>query len=52
VRVQTAGNGAAPLALLNIKFPKNGYCLVYISNESDEPVYFDDMQACPENGLP
>jgi hypothetical protein len=51
-RVNTMYDGAAPLALLNIKVPKNGYCLVYISNESSIPVYFDNMQACPENGLP
>ncbi|MDA3616825.1 RHS repeat-associated core domain-containing protein, partial [Polluticaenibacter yanchengensis] len=42
-RVQIAGDGAAPLALLNIKVPKNGYCMVFVSNESGEYVYFDDM---------
>jgi RHS repeat-associated protein len=50
VRVQTAGDGAAPLALLNIKAPKNGYCYVYISNESDEAVYFDDLQVRHDRG--
>ena len=50
VRVQTAGNGASPLALLNIKVPKNGYCLVYISNESNIPVYFDNMQVRHDRG--
>jgi hypothetical protein len=38
------------LALLNIKVPKNGYCLVYISNESDEPVYFDNLQVRHDRG--
>jgi RHS repeat-associated protein len=41
---------AATLALLNIKVPKNGYCLVYISNESDEPVYFDNLQVRLDRG--
>ncbi|MDA3616852.1 hypothetical protein, partial [Polluticaenibacter yanchengensis] len=31
------------MALLNIKVPKNGYCMVFVSNESGEYVYFDDM---------
>jgi len=30
--------------LANIKAPKNGYAFVYVSNESDEMVYFDNMQ--------
>jgi RHS repeat-associated protein len=48
-RVGSAGV-AATLALLNIKVPKNGYCLVYISNESDEPVYFDNLQVRHDRG--
>jgi hypothetical protein len=48
-RVGSAGI-AATLALLNIKVPKNGYCLVYISNESDEPVYFDNLQVRHDRG--
>jgi hypothetical protein len=35
-RVNQSGDGASPLGLLNIKDPKNGYCLVYISNESTQ----------------
>ncbi len=31
----------ASLTLANNKAPKNGYAFVYVSNESDEPVYFD-----------
>jgi RHS repeat-associated protein len=50
VRVVTPGNGAAPLALLNIKAPKNGYCLVYVSNESPENVFFDDLQVRHDRG--
>jgi RHS repeat-associated protein len=31
------------LALSNIKAPKNGYAYVYVSNRSDQDVYFDNM---------
>lgn len=50
VRVVTAGNGAAPLVLSNIKAPKNGYCFIYVSNESSESVYFDDLQIRHDRG--
>jgi RHS repeat-associated protein len=50
LRVKTAGSGAAALVLSNIKVPKNGYVLVYISNESDEPVYFDNLQVRHDRG--
>lgn len=43
-RVIQAGNDALPLVLASIKAPKNGYAYVYVSNESDEMVYFDNMQ--------
>jgi RHS repeat-associated protein len=49
-RVQTAGDNAAPLVLANIKAPKNGYAYVYVSNESDEPVYFDNLQVSHNRG--
>lgn len=32
------------LVLVNVKAPKNGYVFVYISNVSDESVYFDNLQ--------
>ncbi|MDE3184871.1 MAG: hypothetical protein KGM16_15780, partial [Bacteroidota bacterium] len=32
------------LVIPAIKAPKNGYAYVYLSNESDEPVYFDDFK--------
>ncbi len=32
-----------PLGLLNIKAPKNGYVFVYVSNRSDQTVYFDNL---------
>lgn len=32
-----------PLGLLNIKAPKNGYVYAYVSNRSDQTVYFDNL---------
>ncbi|MEO6733210.1 MAG: DUF6443 domain-containing protein [Ferruginibacter sp.] len=43
-RVIQAGPNAPNLTLANIKAPKNGYCFVYVSNESDEMVFFDNLQ--------
>ena len=42
-RVSVAGNGA-PLLSSSIQVPKNGYAYVYVSNESDEHIYFDNLQ--------
>ena len=51
VRVSQMGEGAAPLTLpTNLKAPKNGYAYVYVSNESDEPVYFDNLQVAHNRG--
>ncbi len=33
----------APLGLGNIKAPKNGYAYIYVSNLSDQSVYFDNL---------
>lgn len=33
-----------------IKAPKNGYAYVYVSNESDEMVYFDNLQVSHQRG--
>lgn len=49
-RVQTAGNGAAPLVIPPTRAPKNGYAYVYVSNESDEMVYFDNLQVSNVHG--
>ena len=49
-RVSQAGNGAPPLTLAQIKAPKNGYAYVYVSNESDEMVYFDNLQITHNRG--
>lgn len=43
-RVNSANNSNATLNISNIKAPKNGYVYIYISNESDEPVYFDNLR--------
>jgi RHS repeat-associated protein len=50
VRVSQAGSGAPALVLTNIKAPKNGYAYVYVSNESDEMVYFDNVQVSHNRG--
>ncbi|MFC4231512.1 DUF6443 domain-containing protein [Parasediminibacterium paludis] len=43
VAASVSSNGAQ-LVLANIKAPKNGYAYVYVSNQSDQPVYFDNLQ--------
>jgi RHS repeat-associated protein len=50
LRVTDAGNNAAPLVLPNIKSPKNGYAYIYVSNESNEPVYFDNLHVGDNRG--
>lgn len=49
-RVSQAGDGAAPLVTDEIKARKNGYVYVYLSNESGEPVYFDNFSVSHERG--
>jgi RHS repeat-associated protein len=51
LRVTTADASDASLTLgPNIKAPKNGYAYIYVSNESDEPVYFDNLKVSHERG--
>jgi|GEM_PF-585464 len=50
IRVQTSGSGAAPLVFPPTRAPKNGYAFVYVSNESDEMVYFDNLQVSGVRG--
>ena len=49
-RVSQSGDAASALGLLNIKAPKNGYCFVYISNESSANVFFDNLQVRHDRG--
>lgn len=49
-RVSQSGNGATPLVLTEAKAKKNGYVYVYLSNESGEPVYFDNFAVTHERG--
>lgn len=50
LRVNSADNSNASLTLAGIKAPKNGYVYVYVSNESDETVYFDNLQVAHNRG--
>ena len=50
LRVAASGDGQAPLVIPNVKAPKNGYAYVYLSNESNEPVYFDDFKVADTRG--
>jgi RHS repeat-associated protein len=50
LRVSQQGDNAAPLVLANIKAPKNGFAYIYLSNESNEPVYFDNFTVADNRG--
>jgi RHS repeat-associated protein len=39
----TVTGSGATLGPLNIKAPKNGYVFIYVSNRSDQDVYFDNL---------
>lgn len=40
----SVGSNGSSLTLANVKAPKNGYAYVYLSNQSNNDVYFDDFQ--------
>ncbi|MFT3748129.1 MAG: DUF6443 domain-containing protein [Agriterribacter sp.] len=46
----TWSTSTAPLVLANIKVPRNGYVYVYVSNRSDQHVYFDDFKVSATAG--
>ncbi len=51
VRVSQQGDNAPLLVLpINTKAPKNGFAYIYLSNESAEPVYFDDFTVSDTRG--
>jgi RHS repeat-associated protein len=49
-RVSSNNDPNATFSLLQQKAPKNGWVFVYLSNESNEPVYFDDFFVSQDHG--
>jgi RHS repeat-associated protein len=49
-RVSQPGDGASPIVVDDIKATKNGYVYIYLTNESGEPVYFDNFSVGHERG--
>ena len=43
-QVGASGSDPAPLGLGAVKAPKNGYVFVYVSNQNDQDVYFDNLK--------
>jgi RHS repeat-associated protein len=50
LRVSQSGDNADPLVLSSIKAPKNGYAYIYLSNENDDAVYFDNFTVSDTRG--
>ena len=48
--MQQEGDGPSPLVLANVKAPKNGYAYIYVSNENDEAVHFDNIEVSDNRG--
>ncbi len=46
----SVGAGGSTLGISNIKAPRNGYVYVYVSNESDNDVYFDNVNITLDAG--
>jgi RHS repeat-associated protein len=42
-QVNNTDDGSNPLVIQSVLAPKNGYAYVYVSNQSDEMVYFDNL---------
>jgi RHS repeat-associated protein len=45
VAQQQVSSSFVPLTLPNVKAPKNGYAYIYVSNQSNNDVYFDNLAA-------
>jgi RHS repeat-associated protein len=50
VEANRSGEHELRLTLAGNTAPKNGYAFVYVSNESEEPVYFDNLQVAHNRG--
>lgn len=50
VASSVSGSGLPTLPLNGIKAPKNGYVYVYVSNQSDQDVYFDNLAVTISQG--
>ena len=52
IPITTKGSGETIYRILGDAkvAPKNGYAYIYVSNESNTPVYFDNLQITHENG--
>ncbi len=43
VAQQQVSSSFVPLTLPDVKAPKNGYAYIYVSNQSNSDVYFDNL---------
>ena len=50
IQVQNSGPLQAPLPLTNIPIDQNGWIYVFVNNESEQPVYFDNFQVTHVRG--
>lgn len=49
-QVEQSGDGIYSLPITGVEAPANGYCFIYLSNENETPVYFDDFQVTHTRG--
>jgi RHS repeat-associated protein len=47
---QQVSSSLVPLTLTDVKAPKNGYAYIYVSNQSNSDVYFDNLVATITQG--
>ncbi|MBA3285159.1 MAG: RHS repeat-associated core domain-containing protein, partial [Nitrosopumilus sp.] len=46
----SVGSNGASLTISGVKAPKNGYSFIYVSNQSNQDVYFDNLVVSIEQG--